>query len=223
MNATAPSCPRQKTQAQTEQWGLVLPFRRRIFPGGMTQATSTSGGPDPAALIEAIAVRRDRAAFADLFAYFGPRVKAWMLRGGANPTAAEELAQETMLAVWQKARLFDPARAGASTWIFTIARNLRIDALRRERHPSDLMPDPAEEPEAPMQADRVVAMSQQETRIRSALSLLPPEQADVIRKAFFEDKVHAEIEKELGIPLGTVKSRLRLAITRLRTVLGDLG
>lgn len=189
----------------------------------MTQTPSTSAGPDHAALIQAIALHRDRAAFADLFAWFGPRVKAWMLRAGSNPTAAEELAQETMLAIWQKAHLFDPARAGASTWIFTVARNLRIDALRRERHPSEWMDDPAEAPDSPMQADRVLALSQQETRIRAALTLLPAEQADVIRKAFFEDKVHAEIEKELGIPLGTVKSRLRLAINRLRSVLGDLG
>jgi len=183
----------------------------------------TTPAPSHAALIQAIAGTSDRAAFAALFAYFAPRVKAWMLRAGANPTAAEELAQETMLAVWQKARLFDPSRAGASTWIFTIARNLRIDALRRERHPSDLMPDPVEKPDAPLQADRVLAMTQQEARIRTALSLLPPEQADVIRKAFFEDKVHAEIEKELGIPLGTVKSRLRLGMNRLRAALGDLG
>jgi RNA polymerase sigma-70 factor (ECF subfamily) len=202
------------------KWGLVLPFRRRILAGGMTRATPTS---DHASLIEAVARHRDRAAFAALFAYFGPRVKAWMLRAGCNPTAAEELAQETMLAVWQKARLFDAARAGASTWIFTIARNLRIDALRRERHPSDLMVDPIDEPEAPMQADRALVIAQQDARIRSALSLLPAEQADVIRKAFFEDKVHAEIEKELGIPLGTVKSRLRLAMNRLRATLGDLG
>ncbi len=189
----------------------------------MTQSDPTAGIPDHATMIQAIAQRRDRTAFAALFAYFGPRVKAWMMRAGSNPTAAEELAQETMLAVWQKARLFDPARAGASTWIFTIARNLRIDALRRERHPSELMQDPLEEPEAPIQADRVLAMSQQETRIRAALRMLPPEQAEVIRKAFFEDKVHAEIEKELGIPLGTVKSRLRLGISRLRAALGDLA
>jgi RNA polymerase sigma-70 factor, ECF subfamily len=186
----------------------------------MTQAPSTA---DHAALIEAIARQRDRAAFATLFAHFGPRIKAWMLRAGSNPTAAEELTQEAMLAVWQKARLFDPAKAGASTWIFTIARNLRIDALRRERHPSDLMPDPTEEPDDPVQADRALATAQQETRIRTALNMLPSEQADVIRKAFFEDKVHAEIEKELGIPLGTVKSRLRLAMARLRAALGDLA
>jgi RNA polymerase sigma-70 factor (ECF subfamily) len=185
--------------------------------------TQTQSGAEHAALIEAIAQRRDRAAFADLFGYFAPRVKAWMLRAGSNPTVAEELMQEAMLAVWQKARLFDPAKAGPSTWIFTIARNLRIDALRRERHPSDLMPDPTDASDDPVQADRVLAISQQEIRIRAALSLLPPEQADVIRKAFFEDKVHAEIEKELGIPLGTVKSRLRLAMTRLRAALGDLA
>jgi RNA polymerase sigma-70 factor (ECF subfamily) len=217
---------------------VVLPFRRRISVEGMIQTDPSSSAPDPAAphsgappsgapdhaaLIRAIALQRDRGAFAALFAWFGPRVKAWMIRAGVSPNAAEEIAQETMLAVWQKARLFDPARAGAATWIFTIARNLRIDAQRRERHPSDLMPDPAEEPDSPVQADQALAIAQQDVRIRAALSLLPPEQADVIRKAFFEDKVHAEIEKELGIPLGTVKSRLRLAMNRLRAALGDLA
>ena len=223
VNASAPLSRPSFPPPPAGKGGLVLPFRRRISPGGMTQTTQSAGGPDYAALIQSIAQRRDREAFAALFGHFAPRVKAWMLRGGVNPTAAEELAQETMLSVWRKADLFDPARAGASTWIFTIARNLRIDAMRRERHPSDLMPDPSEEPDPPAQADRVIAMSQQEIRIRSALSLLPPEQAEVIHKAFFEDKVHAEIERELGIPLGTVKSRLRLAMTRLRAALGDLA
>jgi RNA polymerase sigma-70 factor (ECF subfamily) len=223
MNANDPALRRPQTDPDTGQWGVLLPFRPRTSGGGMTRDIPKSGDPDHASLIAAIAQQRDRAAFAALFAYFGPRVKAWMLRAGSNPAAAEELAQETMLAVWQKARLFDPARAAASTWIFTIARNLRIDALRRERHPSELMQDPSAEPDLPLQADRALAMSQQETRIRAALSVLPPDQADVIRKAFFEDKVHSEIEKELGIPLGTVKSRLRLAMNRLRGMLGDLG
>jgi RNA polymerase sigma-70 factor (ECF subfamily) len=146
-----------------------------------------------------------------------------MMQAGANAASAEELAQETMLTVWQKAGQFDPQRAAASTWIFTIARNQRIDLLRRERHPSDLMADPVGESEAPLQADHIVALAQREHRIRSALGLLPAEQAEVIRKAFFEDKAHSQIEQELGIPLGTVKSRLRLAIMRLRAVLGDLG
>ena len=152
--------------------GLVLPFRRRISTAGMTSDTPASD--DHAALIQAIAQRRDRAAFAVLFRFFAPRVKAWMLRGGAGPVAAEELAQETMLTVWQKAALFDPARAGASTWIFTIARNQRIDLLRRERHPATLMADPIDETEGPLQADGVVAMAEREARIRSAMAELPP-------------------------------------------------
>ena len=144
-----------------------------------------------------------------------------MMQSGVGATAAEELAQETMLVVWRKARLFNPQRAGPSTWIFTIARNQRIDALRRERHPSTLMPIPEDEQEQP-QPDRLMTLAEQEARIRVALQQLPPEQADVIRKAFFEDKPHTEIEKELGIPLGTVKSRLRLATNRLRAMLEDL-
>ncbi|MFL5253030.1 MAG: sigma-70 family RNA polymerase sigma factor [Rhodopila sp.] len=186
----------------------------------MSQGSPTSD--DHAVLIQAIAHRRDRAAFAALFRVFAPRVKAWMIRGGANDTAAEELAQETMLAVWQKAAQFDPGRAGVSTWIFTIARNQRVDALRRERHPDTLLPDP-DDMVGPALADRVVAMSEQEARIRAALAGLPLDQAAVIRKAFFEDKAHAEIEQELQIPLGTVKSRLRLAMNRLRAALGDLS
>ena len=189
----------------------------------MTQSIQRTGGAHHAALIDAIAQRQDRAAFAELFGYFAPRIKAWMLGAGSLPAAAEELAQETMLAVWQKARLFDPARAGASTWIFTIARNQRIDVLRRQRHPSELMVDATDDAPAPVQADQLLAAAEQEARIRTALHLLPPEQADVIRKAFFEDKVHSDIEKELGIPLGTVKSRLRLAMARLRALLGDLA
>jgi RNA polymerase sigma-70 factor (ECF subfamily) len=226
VNATAPSFAASDIRLATAGLrgaaaGLVLPFRRRISASGMTSDSPTPDGH--AALIQAIAQRRDRLAFAALFRFFAPRVKAWMLRGGASPVAAEELAQETMLAVWQKAALFDPARAGASTWIFTIARNQRIDSLRRERHPATLLPpDPLDEPEGPVQADRVIAMAEREARIRAAMAELPNEQADVIRKAFFEDKVHAEIEKELGIPLGTVKSRLRLAMNRLRAALGDL-
>jgi RNA polymerase sigma-70 factor (ECF subfamily) len=178
---------------------------------------------DTAALIRAIAARQDRGAFAALFRHFAPRVKAWMLRAGTADAAAEELAQETMLVVWRKAALFDPTRAGAATWIFTIARNLRIDTLRRETHPSTLLTDPADQPDDPEPADRVLVAAERDDRLRAALAHLPPEQADVVRLAFFQDKPHAEIERDLGIPLGTVKSRLRLAMARLRSMLGDIA
>ncbi|MBS0638314.1 MAG: sigma-70 family RNA polymerase sigma factor [Acetobacteraceae bacterium] len=190
----------------------------------MNRPPAASDAADHAALILAIAQRQDRAAFATLFAYFAPRVKAWMLRAGVPPTGAEELAQETLLMVWRKAKLFDPARAGASTWIFAIARNLRLDVLRRERHPSELLAEEAadEDAETAPAADHAFDQREREVRIRAALATLPVEQATVIRKAFFEDKAHGDIEKELGIPLGTVKSRMRLAMNRLRAALGDV-
>jgi RNA polymerase sigma-70 factor (ECF subfamily) len=200
---------------------MALAVNDRISPGSMTNRTDVASRPDHPALIQAIATRQDRAAFGVLFRYFAPRVKAWMLRAGASPAAAEEMAQETMLIVWRKAALFDPARAGATTWIFTIARNLRIDTIRRERHPSVLL-DSADEAPTPEPADKALDVAERDSRIAQALGLLPAEQAAVVQKAFFEDKAHADIEKELGIPLGTVKSRLRLAMLRLRPVLKDL-
>ena len=176
--------------------------------------------PDLSALIVAIARRGDRAAFATLFNHFAPRVKSYMLRLGATQEAAEELAQETMLIVWRRAGAFDGSRAGASTWIFTIARNLRIDALRRDRRPS-IGEDPSMAAPTPAQPDATIAAAQDEVRIASAIGTLSADQARVVREAFFSDKAHSEIATDLGLPLGTVKSRLRLAMARLRTLLGE--
>ncbi len=174
-----------------------------------------------AEMIAAIAVRADREAFAALFGHFAPRLKSYLLRLGAEPALAEELAQETLLTVWRKAATFDRARAAPATWIFTIARNLRIDALRRSSRPTfDDDPFDAEPPEAP---DAALAIAQSETRVRAALAALPVEQAEVIQLSFFADKPHAQIAEELRLPLGTVKSRLRLAMGRLRGLLGDLA
>jgi RNA polymerase sigma-70 factor (ECF subfamily) len=181
--------------------------------------------PDPgfAALIHAVARQADREAFATLFRHFAPRLKTMLIHGGASGQAAEELAQETMLIVWRKAAQFDPEKAGASTWIFTIARNLRIDAFRRERHPDTFLPDPTEEADEPERADQVLATAERDGRVRAAMKTLSPEQAAVVRAAYFLDQPHAEIEKQLGIPLGTVKSRLRLAMSKLRAALEDLA
>ncbi len=189
---------------------------------GLPVSDGAPAGERFAELIAAIAARADRSAFAALFGHFAPRVKSYMLRLGAPPPLAEELAQETLLAVWRKAGAFDAAKAAPSTWIFTIARNLRIDAVRRERrgHAAD---DPTDAPEAEPAPDAQLAALQSEGRIRHALGKLPPEQAEVVRLSFFSDKPHSEIAAELGLPLGTVKSRLRLAMGRLRELLGDLA
>lgn len=171
-------------------------------------------------LIERIAVARDRQAFAVLFAYFFPRVKAYLLRVGATPTKAEEFAQETMLRVWRKAESFNPEAASASTWIFVIARNLRIDGLRGERPDPD--PDPSEAPDPPATGETIVISYERHEKVRDALGALSSEQDRIIELFYFEDLSHPEISKLLGVPLGTVKSRMRLAIQRLRAELEDL-
>lgn len=175
---------------------------------------------DAARLICAIATSADRAAFVALFTRFAPRVKAYLLRLGQDNATAEEHAQEALLIVWRKAAQFDPARASAAAWIFAIARNLRIDAARRAQRVL-AAPDPVDEPVPEPSADAILAAEDRSTRVRAALAALPAEQADVIRLAFFDDRPHTDIERVLGIPLGTVKSRLRLAISRLRGLLDE--
>lgn len=177
-------------------------------------------GRDLSASIVAIATTGDRDAFAQLFEHFAPRVKSYLVRLGAGSDVAEELAQDTLLAVWRRAAAFDPSRAAASTWVFTIARNLRIDLARRERRPQGT-DDPSRAAFDPAPPDLALSILQDEKRIARAIEVLPPEQSQVVRLAFYSDKPHSEIAAELGLPLGTVKSRLRLAVARLRAALGD--
>jgi len=177
---------------------------------------------DANALIKAIADSGDRRAFATLFDHFAPRVKGLLMRQGTPADLAEELAQETLLMVWRKARLFDPQRAGASTWIAAIARNLRIDAARRDKR--SRLPDVLDivDDEAPEQPDQVLSGREREVRVRDALSNLSGDQLTVVQLAFLEGLSHQDVAQRLSIPLGTVKSRLRLALGKLRAVLEDL-
>ena len=177
--------------------------------------------PDPFAhdrLIEAVALHRDREAFAELFSYFAPRLKAWLIKSGATPGAAEDFAQDAMLTVWRKADLFDARKARAATWIFTIARNRRLDMLRRDARP---LPVPEIElaEQTVERPDDIVALSQDAARVRDALSQLKPDQVEVLRLAFFMDSPHSEIARQLDLPLGTVKSRIRNAMIKLRLIL----
>ena len=175
------------------------------------------------ALIEAVADQRSKAAFAELFEHFAPRLKSYLMRLGTEGSAAEEVVQEAMVMVWRKAESFDRRQASASTWIFTIARNKRIDRLRRERRPELDPNDPALVPDAEPQADRSVEAKQSRKRILAAIKNLPDEQSELIRMAYFDDKSHAEIAAEKDLPLGTVKSRIRLALGRMRREVDDLG
>lgn len=157
---------------------------------------------------------RDERAFAEVFAHFAPRVKSFLLRSGSDATLAEECVQEVMATVWHKSHLFDPSRAGIATWIFTIARNKKIDALRKLRRPEP--EDLTWGPEAEPAQDDVLALQQETTQLGQALADLPQKQRELIEKAYFSDLSHREIADQTGLPLGTIKSRIRLALDRLR-------
>lgn len=192
--------------------------------GAMQTSQSPSGEPPSNDdLIDAVARYRDKAAFAELFSHFAPRLKSYLLRLGTDDSTAEEVVQEAMVMVWRKAESFDRSQASASTWIFTIARNKRIDRLRRERRPELDPDDPALVPDPEPPADRTMEAAQARDRLLAAMENLPPEQSELIRMAYFDDKSHTEIAAESGLPLGTVKSRIRLALGRLRREVDDLG
>jgi len=189
----------------------------------MGVAAGVISSDEYADLVLAVATRRDRYAFARLFDFFAPRIYAYLLRLRLDPGVADELTQDVMTTLWQKADLFDRTKSSVGTWLFRIARNRRIDLLRRDRE--DAVPD-AHAPDTPDPSpapDDSLDMSQREASVRGALRLLPPEQLDLVRLAFFEGLSHGEIAAQTGLPLGTVKSRLRLAFTRLRRALESNG
>lgn len=162
----------------------------------------------------AVRDRQDRVAFAELFRHFGPRVKAYLIKSGMTVAMAEECAQDVMTTLWHKAHLFDPVRASVATWVFTIARNRRIDALRKARRP-----EPEDLPWGPEpEQDQAEAMElqQESDRLSEALARLPEKQRALIERAYFGDLSHSEIAAETGLPLGTIKSRIRLALDKLR-------
>jgi RNA polymerase sigma-70 factor (ECF subfamily) len=173
--------------------------------------------------MRAVATRAERPAFATLFRHFAPRIKGFLVRSGSNEALAEELTQEVMVVVWRRAASFDPARAQLSTWLYTIARNLRIDHHRRHASATVELGDPWDADQQPASADLTpeenVLAAQRERGVQAALAELPVEQATVLRMSFFEEHPHARIAQELDIPLGTAKSRIRLALTQLRRIL----
>lgn len=191
--------------------------------GGKSAALNAASTPaELADLIEAIAADRDREAFTALFDHFAPRIKGFLMRSNTPPARAEELAQESLLMVWRKAEQYDRNKAGASAWIFTIARNLRIDVARREQRSRLLDLEATDDAEPPAPPDAMLLIGEREQRVHAALTHLSDDQLRVVRLSFFEGKAHADIASELELPLGTVKSRIRLAMNRLRELLGDL-
>lgn len=188
----------------------------------LSNETAADRNAEHKRLIARVAADRDRSAFEALFLHFGPRVKALMMRSGADQALAEDLVQDVMMAVWRKVHLYVPERGSVSTWIFTIARNARIDRLRRSASQPYEDIDELEIPAGGSGADSDVLASQRAERIAEALSELPDEQRRIIELAYVHDKPQSRIAEDLELPLGTVKSRMRLAYGKLRAKLEEL-
>lgn len=194
--------------------GLPQPFHRLAMTDRQTDHEAGR-----AALIGAIAASADRGAFIALFEFYAPRLKAQAMRYGVSADVAEDIVQEAMLSLWRRAGQFDPARGSASAWVFTIATNARIDRMRRDKRLANAV---EVDPESPLLAvDPAEASGLDSARLARLMAELPEEQRRILHLSFFSDVPHSEIAKRLGLPLGTVKSRIRLAITKLRQALRD--
>lgn len=185
--------------------------------------SSPSLSSDMAGLVARVAATRDRDAFAALFDHYAPRLATYLQKLGAEPALAEEIAQDAMTALWRKADQFDPAKSSVGTWLYRIARNRRIDLLRRARGGEASIDEVAQPIDEAPRPDEALVARQRETLVQRALKVLPAEQLALVRLAFFEGRSHSEIATETGLPLGTVKSRIRLAFGRLRRRLEDDG
>lgn len=181
--------------------------------------------PDEASAMDLVHVAegQDREAFIRLFARFAPRLKGFFTRRGAKPDQAEDLTQETMARVWRYAAVFDPARGGVDTWVFVIARNAWIDHLRQERRSENRERLALETlPPGPETPSEALEAGERERLVRDALATLTGDQKEILRLNFFYGHTHAQIADRLKLPLGTVKSRARIAMARIRNLLGDL-
>ena len=169
-----------------------------------------------------LAVRdaKDRHAFAALFDHFAPRLKGFVMRTGTGAAQAEEIVQEVMLTVWRKADQFDPERAQVSAWIYQIARHRQIDVIRKENRP--LPEELAIDPDTAPDASQIIGIEQETGKLKQAIARLKPDQRKMIEQAYLGELSHQEISSQTGLPLGTVKSRIRLGLEKLRHDLKDM-
>jgi len=173
-------------------------------------------------LLTRIGEQADRQAFTSLFEKVAPRLKSFLRGQKQSESEIEVILQETMLKVWRRASTFDRSKSSAITWIYTVARNVKIDRIRKMSRPEPDPNDPSFVPDSPETGEQVFDRQQRSDILKQAVSLLPEDQRQIIMMSFFEEKPHSEISEELGIPLGTVKSRIRLAFGKIRSELENL-
>jgi len=219
--APLPEDPSRDTGAPAPQSSVSFTLLNRLR--GRKRMTSPDGLDSLDALMLAVARDADKAALQALFSHFAPLIKSWLVRSGTSPSAADDLVQDTFVAVWHKAGQFDPARARVAAWLFTITRNLRVDRLRRPGESWSTLDDAAvdEIPAPGGAAEDLLSARQREVHVRRALSQLTADQRHLLQLNFYEDKSHADIAAHLSMPLGTVKTRLRRAAALLRELLKD--
>lgn len=198
---------------------MIAMSGNRVMAAAPGKPPPVRNAADLADLLERVGRERDREAFALLFDYYAPRLKAVAMREGADEALAEDLVQDVMLTVWRQAASFDRTKAGASAWVFTVMRNRRIDLLRRGKFVDYGLDELPERPSSNPGPDEEVGLALDAEALANCLARLPVEQREVLAKAYFEEKSHSEIAEELKLPLGTVKSRVRLALARLRVLL----
>ena len=216
--ASRPSPPQTDPGAVDPGASVSFALLHRL--GSPTVRNTPDGLDRLDALMLAVARDCDKAAFAALFNHFGPLVKSWLMRSGSSPSAADDLVQDTFVLMWHKAAQFDPTRARVAAWLFTIARNLRIDRARKAaRAQAGVTALGYETPEIESSAEDDALAGERDARVRKAMDSLSPAQATVLKLSFFSEKPHAQIARELNIPLGTVKSRVRLAMAKIRAIL----
>jgi len=172
-------------------------------------------------LVLEIAQNKDCNAFKILFEYFAPRLKSYLLNFKIANQKAEDLTQEVMITLWQKGDKFNPEKAKLSTWLFRIARNKYIDLVRKQKYPELNTDDYLSAMVAPEKTDKSLEDKQDSSLIKEAMERLSDEQRLVINLSFFKELSHSQIAEETGLPLGTVKSRIRTAFQTLRKELGE--
>ena len=197
------------------------------FVDGMSshQPSALGGGSDDERLahwLSLVAEKRDKISFGYLFDHLAPKIKGFLRKNGTSEVSLDDLTQEVMIKIWRYAGHFDKKKGKVTTWVFTIARNARIDLIRKENRPEPDVNDPVMVNDPPHGSDDILFAKQTSTRISEAINDLPDEQQEILKYAFFEEKSHAEIAAQTGLPLGTVKSRIRLAFQRLKKTLTEL-
>jgi len=197
---------------------LNFNINKNVMRHNIIKNTSDVSENDLGNYLRDIGDNQDRVAFSCIFKYFAPRLKSFFIKLGCSETQAEEIIQEVMIAVWTKSSTYDRTKSSVSTWIYTIAKNKRIDKIRKEKKHNTVEADESLEIPVPSKQEEHLLSTEVTKKIHHSLQFLPKEQAELLKLSYFYEKTHSDIAKDLSLPLGTVKSRIRLALSKMKNL-----